>query len=285
MRKQPRPKRRLGPGMAIDFFPFIGIIVCVIGVVVLLIGGVAAAGGIQETQADQVLSIRRKLALAERWLEGSARVGSLAAAVRDARSRLEHEDALKRQLDDARAALARARQDADNPELKRRLELATETARARAELAKLKSALAGLPEQIAAARAVAAEAAGSITIRHTSPNANVRPVYVECHAAGLTVFRLVDGRIDESSHALEQVKAGGAFAKLVAAIASPGPGPRQVINLLVRPNGVEAHDRAAALIRDADAPASSIPIVAPGKMRFHVPAAGPTTRPRESKGA
>jgi len=98
--------------------------------------------------------------------------------------------------------------------------------------------------------------------------ANVHPIYVECHAVGLTIFRpSVDRAPDEINVATDSIATSSDFKSIVdEAAAAAKSGGKLVVNFLVRPSGVKAYDKALGLVTKAEANWVSLPIGRSGKV-------------------
>jgi len=106
----------------------------------------------------------------------------------------------------------------------------------------------------------------------------VHPLYIECHAAGLTIYRYKfdgGGGILEGNVSLDNIDKNS--NKLKAVIASVEEdhknNGKMAINLLVRPGGIKAYNKVSEIFEEEDSkenklPYSVVPLPASGKLNF-----------------
>jgi multidrug efflux pump subunit AcrA (membrane-fusion protein) len=276
-------KHRIG----VDVGPFLSIIVCVIGIVVLLISGLVAAGGLQE--ADQATKrqllaqiqdsqklLAAKQALAQRFLAAQQAKAQLQTELEEIQKQIDTETAAEKQQQDILAEgkkkLDELQQKLKDPDYLARLDLMRQIKEAQAALAAVKEKLNALPVQIADARRKANDAKGLVIIPLLTGGNRVKPVFIECHGAGLTVYRQVGTDIQQFSVRFDDIDSDSDLAGVIKdAVDNANSG--QVLNLLVRPEGVKSYEKTIQNVHKANAPSTSIPITVAGKIQFRVPGA------------
>lgn len=257
-RARSRAKNRLG----VDVGPFLNVIVCVIGVLVLLVCGLVAVG------SDQVGSnpdwLRQRIAMAEQILALRQDAQALAAALEKLTLALNDEEALRTQYAKADDDLKRALDQAKDPQFMARVQLAKQVAELETRKSQLQKLLKDLASQIAQAKENASDQQKYVSIP-ASKN-DVKAVYVECHAAGITIYRKVAGDIRTTKIELANLQTAAELKSLIDEVAK-GHG-QVVLNILVRPGGVKAYDKIIGNVRRAEAPYASVPISVQGILRF-----------------
>jgi hypothetical protein len=257
----------------VDLFPFLGIIVCVIGVLVLLISGLAAAGGIQELAIKDKERVQALLALVDRLIGAEQSIGDTKARLAAALNEIDANKAKAVELALAReklAAIQKQLASADAAAVEAKMK----------ELAQLKLTIASLDREtrelqpmIAKAGKDATDAEQSVTVQLIGGDSKIKPIYIECHKAGLTVYSYPHQKLYVRNINLTDIKNGEEFTALVGAVAeSAKRGEGDVLNLLVRSDGVPAYDAAMTVVSKGDTPYASIPITAAGRIRFRDPA-------------
>lgn len=233
-----RPPRT---GPTVDLFPFLGIIVCVIGIVILLVSGLIAAGSIRETTARHARELQARIDRVQRWL------------------------ALESTRPSASATQDQIETDAAAERLVRKVE--TDTHALESELARLRAAVA---------RAEKEAARGDLTLTQSIDGGGVAraPVFVECTATGFTLYTPRTGGLRAETLTLAALTTTPRFAQVLTDVAARAKrGETAVINFLVRPDGIEAYRRALALTRDAEAPWAAAPLLASARIHVRSPSA------------
>ena len=264
--------RRRGRRPAVDLFPFLGIIVCVIGVVVLLNSAMVAAGSIQEEQTGLANGLQDQVALEERWLAAQETCDAAAALGGEVNQLQTACGLADEQIKIATEQLMALQRQYQFPETQERVALARQAAKEAQEQVLAQRQAEDLAAQIAKAKAELERSDATATIQLFAPDAKVRPIFVECHSAGLTIYRVTDGQVTTVEVPLDQIAKNESLAQAASAVAADTKhGGGTVLNFLIRPEGVTAYDRAQRVARNASASYSSVPLVAKGKIRFGPP--------------
>jgi hypothetical protein len=233
-------RRRVpSPRLAVDLFPFLGVIVTVTGIVTLLVCGLAAGGSIRQSNTAEARRLRDLIALAERHAAVAART--------------------------AASGVPASGENAGRP----LAEVQAELAAALADIATFTREISLLTSRLGEARTAAADSAGTVSVPLFPADRGHRPTFVECHAAGLTVYTTAGGNVRETPVPFERIAADPGLQRELGRVAQAAQrGESVVINLLVRPDGIKAYDQTLPLIRKDKAPYSSVPITAQGRIRF-----------------
>jgi len=244
-------------GLPSALFPFMSVLACTIGALVVLLAVIALAA-VDTTQASQAEDRQRAVALAraradfeeehalleralERWdevdraleLAGVASGGSfeeIAVAVR----RANRDAAIAEALDEARAEAAR---------------LADELGEVEVALEVLASRRAALP----------------ILIDPTGLSARWQPFFIECEAEGITAIRARD----DFRHfvARTEIALTGDLARYLRRARSE---PGALLVLLVRPNGLSTERDMVAVAREAGLRVARLPVAAGGELDWRL---------------
>lgn len=256
----------------VDLFPFLSIIVCVIGVIAFLIAVLAMVGSEQGEREREYAQVAASLA------ERQAAADRLAQLLKEHSVLAEQIVKLKVEIQTAEAATGDIRQletevaelrkkwadlDARRDELKDLRSLMLKQQQAAKELAALELELSQLKTKTDEARKAAASATtrpGTEAVRVVFPavgNKGLKPIFVECSATGLTVYP------EKTFIAKAQVARSAAYRALLERIKADD---KLTLNFLIRPDGVETFDEAREIARDRSVRHGYVP--APGSGRI-----------------
>lgn len=253
--------RRRSASGDVSLFPFLSILVCVIGLLTLMIAGAALTEIEQEpdvaavARAQEFRRLKSAVALDERAVE---RLQNRLASSELAEARLE---AARRRLDEAKAQERRLREEdlaralgADLQSQLAALEARLETLAA--EHAQRVALVADLDEEIER-RGRPPEAA--VQIRPTGTGVDLDPVFVECTDAGVA---LID-RDPPLRVRSADLKSDPDYLSLLDQVADSN---RAVVVFLLRDNGVEAYNAARAVADARGARNGKIPVIGHGRI-------------------
>ena len=258
----PRPRNTLAPTL----FPFLAVLVCTLGTLMLMLALVAA-------DAQGNVDAKVTAAAADAAVDGRVTAASIRREIDEADFRAEmlrgQTDAQDRELQDRRERMRHLRDHI--AALRDRMETIRDEVRVAAsepkdasEIVAVESELADLEKKIEGQKALVADlqqrSAGSrrpriILTPHAGPNGTTRrPVYLECDARGVT-FRpsdinvppdkIVPGAgVNVITDALDVVRRHA--AKFYGDTAAPYP------LIVVRPDGVETYSRLREALADWD---------------------------------
>ncbi|MGH0033099.1 MAG: hypothetical protein ACQGVC_25190 [Myxococcota bacterium] len=251
-----RPRRRTRP--SVSLFPFLSILACVIGTLILVITASAtsqvASGGIDlesyERLEAEIVEGRRRLA----ELQGlSTELDDLARSLAAERER---RDALARERDALAGALARNVPD--------REALADDEARVAAlerELAPLQRTNGEKREELARRRALQAEA--PIRIQPSGSGLGLDPHFVECRSEGIVLY------VGETREArpipTHLVRASPEYARFLREVLFRS---NASVIFLIREGGVESYRRARPVADRHRVRSGEMPIVGEGPLDF-----------------
>lgn len=267
--------------LSVDLFPFLSIIVCVIGVIAFLIAVLAMVGseqGEREREYTQIVAaLAERQAAADRLAQLLKQNAALAEQIAKVKAKLEIAEAGiadSRQLEAEVAELRTkwADLDARRDELKDLRDLLLKQQQAAKELAALELELNQLKAKIDEARRAAASATtrpGGEAVRVVFPavgNKGLRPVFVECSATGLTVYP------EKTFIAKAQVARSAAYRALLDRVKGD---EKLTLNFLIRPDGIETFDEAREIARDRSVRHGYVP--APGSGRIVIADEEPKT--------
>lgn len=251
-----RPRRRTRP--SVTLFPFLSILACVMGTLILVITASAtsqvASGGIDlerfEQLEAQIDADRRRLA------ELSALQEELAALAAGLERESAREQTLGAELHTRRDALAgdRPRRDALRADEARVAGLEGELVPLRAENARLREALE---------RRGRARGAGRIRIRPSGSGLGLEPHFVECRPEGIVLYEGLDRtRREIPAHRVASSPAYARFLRetLFRSNAS--------VIFLIREGGVGTCDEARPLAQRHRVRFGEIPLVGSGELDF-----------------
>lgn len=265
-----RPRHRL----AIDLFPFLGIIVCVIGIVVLLVSAMVAAGSIHESDQRAGDVINARLRAAQRLRDAEEEIRAQTSQRQALTRRIEEAKALDRTMAERKLRAKELEKKLEAAEVKEAMELMQRIALAKIAQERLATEVAELGPKLKDANKELENAAAVVAIPLLPGAEKVKPVFIECHLAGITIFRPGEKNLEEISIPLDDIRSSNRLSSLAEDVAADArKGGNQVVNFLVRPDGVSAYDRARPVLQRASAPSSSVPLVAKGKIQFRVQAA------------
>ena len=268
MRQRRMGKRR--NRLVVDVGPFLSIIVCIIGIVVLLISGLVVAGGLQEADQITKAQLGAQIAIYQRILAAQQITAQLKAELAAIVQQINQDKPPDDVVAKAKQRLDELQKQLDGPDYLARVDLMRQIEKAKADLAAIQDRLKQLPVQIAGARQKASDAKGTVTIPLLTAEAKVKPIFIECHGAGLTVYRQVGKDIQQFSVRFDDIDSDSDLAGVIKD-AADNAANGQVLNLLVRPDGVKAYDKTMQNVRKASAPSASVPIIVSGKIQFRVP--------------
>jgi hypothetical protein len=258
--------------LSVDLFPFLSIIVCVIGVISFLIAVLALVGSEQgdrekEYKEIQALLAERNAAIDRRKgsLEQEAALSQEIERIKDEIQAAEAAIAEIRRLAEEVSTLRRQMEDliARREELKAIRELQLKEEQRKKELEDLAQELGLLQTRLKNAKKVAAasfgEPGGEVVqvVFPAAGNNGQKPVFVECSAKGLTVFP------DKTFISKDEVARGVAYREVLDRIKDDG---KLALNFLVRPDGIKVFDAAREIARNRSVPHGYVP--APGTGRI-----------------
>lgn len=265
-----RRRARLTP----DLFPFLNIVVCVIGVLAFLIAVLTTVGAEQgdaaRAHADLSAAVAERRATADRLAGLLARDAALVESIEQAAEAVRLGAAASAELErlEAEVRALRARlADARTPgaDLAGLSDLFSRKQKAAAEAAALEAELSRLKTSMVDAAAKAGQAGGGgeeQSVRIVFPasgNKGLKPVFVECAATGLTVYP------EASTIAKAQVARSAAYRALLDRVKADDT---LTLNFLVRPDGVETFAQARQIARDRSVRYGYVP--APGSGRITI---------------
>lgn len=251
-----RPRRR--SRLSLSLFPFLSILACLMGTLILLITASAtsqvASGGIDleryEQLEQEIEANRRRLA----ELSGlSEELSGLATRLDEARDRERELTAQREELDEMMSSAGPQREalradEARVASLERELEpLRAENARLREELGKRE----------------AKRGEGKIRIRPSGSGLGLEPHFVECRPEGIVLYedfgrerREIPAHLVQSSPEFSRFLRNALFRSNASVI------------FLIREGGVETYDEARPLARRHRVRFGEIPLVGSGELDF-----------------
>jgi hypothetical protein len=260
-------RRRQGPGLSL--FPFLAVLVCTLGTLILLLALVAqnatdaaareqaAAGAERLATVQKEPAFRLTAAAAESLIdEEKFRVAQLVAFRDEQTSELgnrkdqlthleDHIQRLRGKLQQISQAfdIATGEQDAEQPDARRLVRLRDEVERESERVRRL-----GEAKKDAAPRVV--------IVPHKGPNGtDRRPIYLECDAAGLTIWpegtRITMEQLSDSSFSANPLDAALRVIRHHATRHYGDASPPYPL-LVVRPDGIETYSEARRAMLDWD---------------------------------
>jgi TolA-binding protein len=258
--------------LSVDLFPFLSIIVCVIGVIAFLIAVLALVGseqGEREREYTQVsASFVERQSAADRLAQMLKQSDELAEQIARVRSEIRTAEGALGDIGQLETEISGLRKkwtdlDARRDELKDLRSLLVKQQQAAKELAVLETELTQIKARTDETRKEATRATtrpGTETIRLVIPpgaDKSLRPVFVECSATGLTVYP------EKTFIAKAQVARSAAYRALLERVKAD---EKLTLNFLIRPDGVETFDEARQIARDRSLRHGYVP--APGSGRI-----------------
>jgi hypothetical protein len=255
-------RRQLNP----DLFPFLSVVVCVIGVLAFLIAVLVAVGA--ELQAREPLAASepdpessRTAAVMERESALSKEIAIISEAVSRARAADQAFDALVSEIEQLRTkAEAAAQGGTDSGGLAdlvvRRRGLEADVDISRNELSALRRTIDATPAP--PAPSPAQQPAVQIVFPATS-RSGLLPIFVECAATGVTVYP------EREFIPSEQIESGDLFRALLTRVKQD---PKCTLAFMVRPDGVKIFDKARSTARAASVRYGYVPAPGSGKITF-----------------
>lgn len=253
-----RPRRRTRP--SVSLFPFLSVLACVMGTLILLITASAtsqiAAGGVDieryEHLEQEIAESRRQLATL-RDLERE--VADVQGQLEKARARAE---ALEAERESAGDVLARTRP------------LRASLDEAEQQVTALEAKLAPLQRQGAAKRGELAErrrqlANAPIRIRSAGSGTGLTPQFVECRSDGIVMYESPDWQARPLP--LHLVPRSGEYLRFLQRV---GFDRGRSVVFLVRPGGIDAYREADAVARRQGLRRGAMPITRAGEIDFSV---------------
>ena len=240
------PRRPSDSDDSISLFPFMSILVCLIGSLTLMITALMAGQASQDQSEEVIERHEAYTRIQADMAEDQAELDALQELIADALD-------LQKDLQLAREEVAELEKDhADGLE---RMDVASnyakmlaESNRLRTRISEIENEPAKLQKQIAELQAEiermnAGPEEAVVQVRPGGSGVDIEPTFVECTANGLVVHegeepqQILSGDLDSEE---------GEFRKLLARVAA---GAKAEIVFLVRPDGVGTYNRARAAAR------------------------------------
>lgn len=251
-----RPRRRTR--LSVSLFPFLSVLACVIGALVLVITATAtqqvAAGGIDlehyERLEQQIQTDRRRLAELQ---DLGAELASLDSQLSDAHARV---DALESERSAVRTALS---QHAPQREALRQQE--ARVTRLEQELAPLTKEAAAREQALAEKKRVLARA--KIRIQPSGSGYGLEPHFVECRPEGIVFYEGLERRpVPVATH---RIPTSAEFRRFLRAAVYRS---NASVIFLIRPGGVDACEWARAEVLQQQLRYGEIPLPGSGELDF-----------------
>ncbi len=246
-------RRRRRDDLAVQLFPFLSVLACVIGTLTLILAAIAV-GRLGGSSVDWIRLAEQLRNLREVVAAGEARLESLQAQLREARTEAERAEDIGERL----TALGLSPQ-ISLEELTALVDLAKAAQDLDAQRAELLRTRSDLDERVARDERTFAERreirdAASIIIEPSGVGREWRPFLMECGADYLEYYDTGD----QQSRRIARVELhrGDKLPRLLRYIRNT---PRSIVIFLIRPDGVDTCQRAraladAALVRSAELP-------------------------------
>lgn len=261
--------RRRGQSLAPSLFPFLAVLVCTLGTLILLLALVAQNATETVEQQPPVKATNESVANApgpsprltsdtvEALLrEEQFRVGQLVAFREQQTEDLERRRDELTHLEDHMYRLRKELQ-AISEEVDRATGVAKNTKIDESELAELRRQIKEQEEIVGQLQAGAADQSPRVVIvPHKGPNGtDRRPIYLECNRDGITIWpegsRLTMTELENAAHSANPLDAALRAIRLHA-LRNYGDPVSPYPMLLVRPDGIEAYAAARRAMRDWD---------------------------------
>lgn len=251
-------RRRGGDGETLSLFPFLSIMACLMGILVLLISG-AAINRLAARPDTSAIERSRELA------ELTARSTTQEAELAKIRERAADAASLNEKLGEVRARLKLASEKKSEESKSRSVssELQVQLALLRERLAKLQSELknanADESELQAKAKTKASSSEAVVTIRQVGSGRNLRPTFVECTDAGVVVH----DSDTPTRIRLADLHNSATFSVLLDRVNRQNNG---TLIFLLRDNGQNAYWAAHGLANARGTRNGKIPVIGHGKL-------------------
>lgn len=227
----------------ISLFPFMSILVCLIGGLTLMIAGMMAGQMNQEQSPEVIDRYQKYMAMKADLARQQAELEKLRRQMVQAQKLLEQS---RKALAELQALQKKQREEAERSGAKQQQELLAEANRLRARIAELQplpkqlqATLEELKKQVAEAKLRRSEA--TVQVRPGGSGQGIEATFVECGATSLLVH---EGKEPQRILSAELTKEDGDFRKLLDRVAGM---PKGQIIFLIRPDAVRTYGTARSV--------------------------------------
>ncbi len=261
------PKRPESEGAPISLFPFLSILACVIGTLILMITGLALSQMGSRPDEDLVRRAEEYAALKRKLLDAEKTIKDLETSVAEAAALQERLTALQRESDELQSLhLRRTTTFLKRSDLLK--ELSAREERLKKLLAELLEDHKKLLEQIkplevelAKRKDIPTEAVVRVAPGGSGMGAGMRPVFVETDGQGIAIHTGAEPkRVSRGD-----VKSHPEFLRTLDVVAK---NPRSIVIFLIRDNGISNYQLASSVASSRKARHGKLPVAGHGKLDF-----------------
>lgn len=261
------PIRREAEGAPISLFPFLSILACVIGTLILMITGLALSQMGSRPDEDLVRRAEEYAALELKLLDAEKVIKELGASVTEAGALRERLAALQREADELQTLHQRRtttflrREDLLKQLVAKEERLKKLLAELLEDHEKLLAQIKPLEEELAKRKDIPTEAVVRVAPGGSGSRGDMRPVFVEADAQGIAIHTGNNpkhvGRGDMKSHP-EYLRTLDGVAK----------DPKAIIIFLIRDSGISTYSTASSIASSRRARHGKLPVAGHGKLDF-----------------
>jgi len=261
------PTRREPEGAPISLFPFLSILACVIGTLILMITGLALSQMGSRPDEDLIRRTEEYAALKRTLGDAEKQIGSLEASVAKASSLQERLAALQREADELQALHQRrmttflTRSDLLKNLVAREERLKKLLAELLEDYKKLIEQMKPLEEELAKRKDAPTEAVVRVAPGGSGTQGGMRPVFVEADAQGIAIHTgAKPKRVSRGD-----VKSHPEFLRTLDGIAKD---PKSIVIFLIREDGIPSYHAASSVASSRRARHGKLPVAGHGKLDF-----------------